>query len=90
MTAEEENIYLREMLKREQEERRTIVRNIKRAMQVLGLYPTPPDGNVKKAAVKAITSLTSQLVVNSKALEEKFSFFQELAPIIDKYKDEPL
>lgn len=90
MSAAEENIYLREILKREQEERKLLISTIKRALSVIGLFPIPDEKNAKRAAVKAVTQLGSQMLINSKAVEEKFSFLADLMPIIEKYKDEPI
>ncbi len=84
----EKVIYLEAALKREQEERKAIIDTLKKALSVLGLFPVPNEKEIKKVAIKSISSLATQFITNPKGVEQKFAFFADIMPIVEKYKDE--
>ena len=68
-------------------EKLLIIRNLKKAVDVLGISFSADGGVEKSKVIKAVSGLITQATINPKALEKKFEFLQELMPLIEKYKD---
>lgn len=100
MSTQEELIYLEALVAKQkrqleeqesklaevEKERNMIIDGVKKALSVIGLYPVPDDGKVKRKALNALSSLVADFTIRPKVVEQKFSFIAELLPIIDKYK----
>lgn len=85
MTLEEENIELKRQLAECEAERDLIVRNLKKGMEVLGLYPLPDEKNIKKTVLKTLSGIISDFTFNQKEVYAKFDFIKELQPLAKKY-----
>lgn len=82
-----ENLRLQEELNQLQAEHDTILRTIIKALKVIDLWPISEGDNVIGKVMKAVKSIMVDSVMNSKSLEDKFSFIQDIYPLCQKYKD---
>jgi hypothetical protein len=81
------NEVLREELNQLKAEHDTILRTIIKALQVIDLWPIHEGNNVIGKVMKAVKSIMVDSMLNSKSLEDKFSFIQDIYPLCEKYKD---
>ncbi|MDD3479978.1 MAG: hypothetical protein PHI42_06300 [Paludibacteraceae bacterium] len=85
MKESEEITMLRQQLADADAERTVLINSIKKILDLVGLFPLPPEKEIKKRAIKALSSLSTDLVFNPKEIETKFGFLKELLPLAEKY-----
>ncbi|MDD5006518.1 MAG: hypothetical protein PHS33_08495 [Candidatus Omnitrophica bacterium] len=69
-------------------ERRKLAEAAYKAMKALNLYPLPEPDKMKLQLIKTLPGLISQFTIDPKGLQEKFSFFNEILPIIEEIANE--
>ena len=88
MYLEDENRELRKALEEKNQEIQLIKKIVQQGAQVLGLDKAPPEKINGAYIIKRLGPLFMREMTAPGTLEKQFSFFKELLPLIEKYKDE--
>jgi hypothetical protein len=82
-----ENTRLQAELTALQAEHKIVVKTIIKTLGAINLWPIKPEDNLASKAIKAVSRIATDAIINPKSLEERFSFIQEIYPLCEKYKD---
>ena len=80
-----ENQHLRQYIQQLEEDQKTIVKAIVKALKSIDMYPFDAGKNHTGKLTSMITKIITQMTVNPNGLKERFSFIDDLMPLIDKY-----
>lgn len=82
-----ENERLKAELKVLQDEHKLVVATIIKTLGSIGLWPINPEDNLASKAIKAVSRIAADAMLNPSGLEKRFSFIKNIYPLCEKYKD---
>jgi len=85
---QQENEQLHAIIEDRDEDLKEIARTLYQMLNALGLTneDLSDQKKAKKKVMKELGSITSELIFNSKAVEERFSFLKNFQPLFEKHQ----